>query len=154
MSRPATRQLSRVEECTFQVWDLGGQANLRPSWATYYKHTDAVIVVVDSTDRARMNIAKVMTWSNAMIRSTHASLPTLSCEKTLLAIGPSPLAVPLPIVCEPLSFGRPGASPSLALMSLRTPFGGLHSHGAGSPSPSSIWDSGAGGGGGQAEAVS
>eukprot|EP00884_Botryococcus_braunii_P016534 jgi/Botrbrau1/3564/Bobra.0078s0021.1 len=43
---------------TFEVWDLGGQANLRPSWATYYKHTDAVIVVVDSTDRARMNIAK------------------------------------------------------------------------------------------------
>lgn len=33
---------------------------MRPSWATYYKHTDAVIVVVDSTDRARMNIAKVI----------------------------------------------------------------------------------------------
>ena len=41
-----------------QVWDLGGQANLRPSWATYYRSTDAVIVVVDSTDRARASIAK------------------------------------------------------------------------------------------------
>ena len=41
-----------------QVWDLGGQANLRPSWATYYRSTDAVIVVVDSTDRARAGIAK------------------------------------------------------------------------------------------------
>jgi GTPase SAR1 family protein len=42
-----------------QVWDLGGQANLRPSWATYYRSTDAVIVVIDSTDRARASIAKV-----------------------------------------------------------------------------------------------
>ena len=41
-----------------QVWDLGGQANLRPSWAAYYKATDAVIVVIDSTDRARVSIAK------------------------------------------------------------------------------------------------
>ena len=43
----------------FEVWDLGGQANLRPSWATYYKSTDALIMVVDSTDRARIGIAKV-----------------------------------------------------------------------------------------------
>ena len=43
----------------WQVWDLGGQANLRPSWATYYRATDAVIVVIDSTDRARASIAKV-----------------------------------------------------------------------------------------------
>ncbi|EIE21917.1 Arl5-family small GTPase [Coccomyxa subellipsoidea C-169] len=42
----------------FEVWDLGGQANLRPSWATYYRSTDAVIVVIDSTDRARASIAK------------------------------------------------------------------------------------------------
>ncbi|CAL5224183.1 g6824 [Coccomyxa viridis] len=42
----------------FEVWDLGGQANLRPSWATYYRATDAVIVVIDSTDRARASIAK------------------------------------------------------------------------------------------------
>lgn len=43
----------------FEVWDLGGQANLRPSWATYYRSTDALIMVVDSTDRARIGIAKV-----------------------------------------------------------------------------------------------
>ena len=42
----------------FEVWDLGGQANLRPSWAAYYKATDAVIMVVDSTDRARAGVAK------------------------------------------------------------------------------------------------
>ena len=28
-----------------QVWDLGGQANLRPSWATYYQQTDCIILV-------------------------------------------------------------------------------------------------------------
>lgn len=41
-----------------QVWDLGGQVSLRLSWAAYYASTDAVIVVVDSTDRARMGIAR------------------------------------------------------------------------------------------------
>ena len=43
----------------WQVWDLGGQANLRPSWQTYYRAANAVIMVVDSTDRARVGIAKV-----------------------------------------------------------------------------------------------
>jgi len=42
----------------FEVWDLGGQANLRPSWATYYRGTDAAVVVVDCTDRARIGIVK------------------------------------------------------------------------------------------------
>lgn len=48
----------QLQSVPFQVWDLGGQANLRPSWATYYRSTDAVIVVIDSTDRARASIAK------------------------------------------------------------------------------------------------
>ncbi|KAL0287903.1 UNVERIFIED_CONTAM: ADP-ribosylation factor-like protein 5 [Sesamum angustifolium] len=41
-----------------QVWDLGGQDRLRTSWATYYRGTHAVIVVIDSTDRARISIIK------------------------------------------------------------------------------------------------
>jgi GTPase SAR1 family protein len=41
-----------------QMWDLGGQAALRTSWPVYYKHTDAIIVVVDSTDRARLGLVK------------------------------------------------------------------------------------------------
>lgn len=41
-----------------QVWDLGGQESLRTSWATYYRGTHAVIVVIDSTDRARIHIIK------------------------------------------------------------------------------------------------
>ena len=52
-------QTHDTEVILLQVWDLGGQANLRPSWQTYYKNTDAVIVVVDSTDRGRIGIAKV-----------------------------------------------------------------------------------------------
>lgn len=36
---------------TFEIWDLAGQANLRPSWASYYQSTHAVIVVADCSDR-------------------------------------------------------------------------------------------------------
>ncbi|KAL0376687.1 UNVERIFIED_CONTAM: ADP-ribosylation factor-like protein 5 [Sesamum calycinum] len=54
---------SNVEELVyknirFEVWDLGGQDRLRTSWATYYRGTHAVIVVIDSTDRARISIMK------------------------------------------------------------------------------------------------
>ncbi|KAK7278372.1 hypothetical protein RJT34_23400 [Clitoria ternatea] len=41
-----------------QVWDLGGQERLRTSWATYYRGTNAVIAVIDSSDRARVSIMK------------------------------------------------------------------------------------------------
>jgi hypothetical protein len=41
-----------------QVWDLGGQDRLRTSWATYYRGTHAVIIVVDSTDRTRISIVR------------------------------------------------------------------------------------------------
>ncbi|XP_077248013.1 uncharacterized protein LOC143887732 [Tasmannia lanceolata] len=54
---------SNVEELVykniqFEVWDLGGQDRLRTSWATYYHGTRAVIAVIDSTDRARINMMK------------------------------------------------------------------------------------------------
>eukprot|EP00246_Nothoceros_aenigmaticus_P005350 TRINITY_DN17334_c0_g1_i1.p1 TRINITY_DN17334_c0_g1~~TRINITY_DN17334_c0_g1_i1.p1 ORF type:complete len:185 (-),score=33.48 TRINITY_DN17334_c0_g1_i1:1224-1778(-) len=54
---------SNVEELVyknirFEVWDLGGQERLRPSWATYYRGTHAVVMVVDSTDRARIATIK------------------------------------------------------------------------------------------------
>ena len=48
-----------VPRHTVQIWDLGGQQNLRPFWGTYFKNTDAVIMVVDSTDRARVGVTKV-----------------------------------------------------------------------------------------------
>lgn len=62
----------------FEVWDLGGQANLRPSWATYYKSTDALIMVVDSTDRARIGIAKVCSSAESLERRSSNSRILLS----------------------------------------------------------------------------
>lgn len=32
---------------------------MRPFWATYYRKSDAVVMVVDSTDRARVSVCKV-----------------------------------------------------------------------------------------------
>jgi len=54
---------SNVEEVLhnnvrFSVWDLGGQESLRQAWATYFLGAHAVIVVVDSTDRARIQLVK------------------------------------------------------------------------------------------------
>ncbi|ODQ65976.1 catalase-domain-containing protein [Nadsonia fulvescens var. elongata DSM 6958] len=39
----------------FNVWDLGGQTSIRPYWRCYYANTAAVIFVVDSTDKARID---------------------------------------------------------------------------------------------------
>jgi len=52
---------SNVEEVKhkniqFQVWDLGGQESLRQAWETYYLATAAIIIVVDSNDRARLPV--------------------------------------------------------------------------------------------------
>ncbi|MCO5592184.1 hypothetical protein L7F22_046180 [Adiantum nelumboides] len=54
---------SNVEEVIFknvrfEVWHLGGQDSLRPSWATYYRGTRAIWLVVDSRDRARITAVK------------------------------------------------------------------------------------------------
>ena len=42
----------------FQVWDLGGQTAIRPYWRCYYPNTDAIVYVVDSADRNRINDSK------------------------------------------------------------------------------------------------
>ncbi len=42
----------------FQVWDLGGQTNIRTYWKCYYPNTNGIIFVVDSTDVERLEIAK------------------------------------------------------------------------------------------------
>ncbi len=39
------------------VWDLGGQTSIRPYWRCYYSNTAAVIFVVDSTDKERVETA-------------------------------------------------------------------------------------------------
>ncbi|KDO16243.1 hypothetical protein SPRG_18223 [Saprolegnia parasitica CBS 223.65] len=41
----------------FTAWDIGGQDKLRALWKYYYQNTDAIIFVVDATDRHRIDIA-------------------------------------------------------------------------------------------------
>lgn len=43
---------------TLNVWDIGGQKTLRPYWRNYFESTDAVVWVVDSSDRLRMKDCK------------------------------------------------------------------------------------------------
>lgn len=40
---------------SFTVWDVGGQDKIRPLWRHYYQNTQAVIFVVDSNDRERID---------------------------------------------------------------------------------------------------
>ena len=39
------------------VWDIGGQKSIRPYWRNYFDNTDALVYVIDSSDRARMEEA-------------------------------------------------------------------------------------------------
>ena len=39
-------------------WDLGGQENLRRIWEEYYRESDALIFVVDATDKGRIEECK------------------------------------------------------------------------------------------------
>eukprot|EP00995_Heteronema_vittatum_P010922 NODE_647_length_1244_cov_249.381590_g468_i0.p1 GENE.NODE_647_length_1244_cov_249.381590_g468_i0~~NODE_647_length_1244_cov_249.381590_g468_i0.p1 ORF type:complete len:198 (-),score=67.76 NODE_647_length_1244_cov_249.381590_g468_i0:651-1190(-) len=48
----------KYKNLKFQVWDLGGQTSIRPYWRCYFSNTDAIIYVVDSSDRDRIAIAK------------------------------------------------------------------------------------------------
>ena len=40
------------------MWDIGGQREIRPYWRNYYDNTDALIYVVDSADEGRMTELK------------------------------------------------------------------------------------------------
>ncbi|KAG1044072.1 hypothetical protein G6F46_011183 [Rhizopus delemar] len=54
---------SNVEEVEYKnlkflMWDIGGQESLRSTWKTYYVDTEAVIMVIDSTDLNRLHLAE------------------------------------------------------------------------------------------------
>ena len=36
------------------VWDIGGQREIRPYWKNYYENTDGMVYVVDSADDMRL----------------------------------------------------------------------------------------------------
>lgn len=40
------------------VWDVGGQQRMRPHWKHHYPGTEALVFVVDSWDRRRLDEAK------------------------------------------------------------------------------------------------
>jgi small GTP-binding protein len=42
---------------TFSVWDVGGQDKIRPLWRHYFTNTQAIIFVIDSADRERIQEA-------------------------------------------------------------------------------------------------
>ena len=43
---------------SFTVWDVKGHRDKRPLWQHYYENSEAVIFVVDSSDRVRVGEAK------------------------------------------------------------------------------------------------
>mmetsp|Transcript_29145 Transcript_29145/g.34346 ORF Transcript_29145/g.34346 Transcript_29145/m.34346 type:complete len:197 (+) Transcript_29145:17-607(+) len=47
----------------FTVYDMSGQSRYRDLWSRYYRDTQAIIFVVDSTDRIRMCVAKDELWT-------------------------------------------------------------------------------------------
>ena len=42
----------------FTVWDVGGQTKIRAMWKHYFQNTDALIYVVDTSDKDRLELAK------------------------------------------------------------------------------------------------
>lgn len=45
-----------VGNLKLNIWDLGGQIQLRPFWRLYYKDTNGIVFVIDSADRERIDI--------------------------------------------------------------------------------------------------
>jgi ADP-ribosylation factor protein 1 len=43
------------KKVNFTVWDVGGQDKIRPLWRYYYQNVSAIIFVVDSNDRERVD---------------------------------------------------------------------------------------------------
>ncbi|EGZ08616.1 hypothetical protein PHYSODRAFT_339066 [Phytophthora sojae] len=47
----------KYEKTEFTIWDFSGRQRQRPLWGFYSKNTDAVIYVIDSADRGRIDEA-------------------------------------------------------------------------------------------------
>jgi ADP-ribosylation factor protein 1 len=44
----------KYKNVEFNMWDVGGQEKIRPLWKHYFQNTDAIIFVIDSSDKDRM----------------------------------------------------------------------------------------------------
>jgi ADP-ribosylation factor-like protein 6 len=51
----------------FTIFDMSGQSRYRNLWEVYYSDVQAIIFVLDSTDRLRMCVAKVSGSSSCSI---------------------------------------------------------------------------------------
>merc|ERR1712038_573421 len=58
----------------FTMWDVGGQDKIRPLWRHYYRDTDAVIFVVDSNDRERIDESSGVCASAPASEELHSML--------------------------------------------------------------------------------
>lgn len=56
--RPFLPLSSPLPDLTFNLWDIGGQTALRQSWSQFYTKTKAVVVVIDSSDPARLGLVR------------------------------------------------------------------------------------------------
>lgn len=68
------------------IWDVGGQKSIRSYWRNYFEQTDALVWVVDSADRLRIEDCRqelaqllqeevnMVTWENDPVIALHFSL--------------------------------------------------------------------------------
>lgn len=60
-SRRCSHQHARADSTSYKlnIWDVGGQKTIRTYWRNYFEKTDALIWVVDATDRLRIEDCKL-----------------------------------------------------------------------------------------------
>jgi len=71
----ASLERVKVRNLTFEVWDLGGQKQLRKIWDEYIRSADVVIFMIDSADRDRFPEAKREFWK--VVRNIKRGIPIL-----------------------------------------------------------------------------
>jgi len=67
----------KAKGCLFTVWDVGGQEKLRPLWRSYVRHTDAIVYVVDSSEKERFEEAKIELSNLLRCPDIPSSVPVL-----------------------------------------------------------------------------
>ncbi|KNE58465.1 small GTP-binding protein domain [Allomyces macrogynus ATCC 38327] len=77
---------------TLNVWDIGGQKSIRSYWRNYFEQTDALVWVVDSADRRRLEDCRAelhallleerLAGASLLVFANKQDLPgALSCEE-------------------------------------------------------------------------
>ena len=80
------------------VWDIGGQREIRPYWRNYFDNTDALVYVIDSADRARLEEVNTELSRLLVEEDKLAGVPLLvfaNKQDLLSALPPSDISVGL-----------------------------------------------------------